>query len=133
MKQRAVRNPIQAVPAGTFVVAPMLRLARGFSLPLLMVGAGLALTSKTVQNKAAETASPLIDRGRVMHDAADQASSLGRSAVDTVLSVRDGMMGGAQDAAAGMSDNLRAAETSGTVTDSLKSSTQDAAQGQTTP
>jgi hypothetical protein len=76
LKQRAVQNPMQAVAAGTFVAVPMLRLARGFSLPLLMVGAGLALTSKTVRDKAAETASPLIDRGReMMHDVADQASS----------------------------------------------------------
>ena len=133
LKQRAVQNPMQAVAAGAFVAVPMLRLARGFSLPLLMVGAGLALTSKTVRDKAAETASPLIDRGReMMHDAADQASSLGRSAVDTVSSVRHGMMGEAQDAAVGMTDKFRsrAAETSGTVKDTLRSSMDDRRSGQ---
>jgi hypothetical protein len=131
LKQRAVQNPMQAVAAGAFVAVPMLRLARRFSLPLLMVGAGLALTSKTVRDKAAGTASPLIDRGReLMHDAADQASSLGRSAVDTVSSVRHGMMGEAQDASAGMTDNLRniAVETSVTVADTLRGSMDDAAQ-----
>lgn len=126
-----MQNPMQAVAAGAFVAVPMLRLARGFSLPLLMGGAGLALTSKTVRNRASETASPLIIRGReMMHDAADQASSLGRSAVDTVSSVRHGMMGEAQDAAAGMTDDLRniAAETSATVADTLRGSMDDAAQ-----
>jgi len=96
-----------------------------------MVGAGLALTSKTVRDKAAETASPLIDRSReMMHDASDQASSLGRSAVDTVPSVRNGMMGEAQDAVAGVTDDLRnkAAETSATIADSFKSSMDGAAQ-----
>ena len=45
LKQRAVQNPMQAVAAGAFVAVPVFRLARGLSLPLLMVGAGLALTS----------------------------------------------------------------------------------------
>jgi len=124
LKQRAVQNPMQALAAGAFVALPLLRLARGFSLPLLMVGAGLALTSKAVRDKAAETASPLLDRSReMMHQAVDQANSLGRSAVNTV-SVRRGMGSEAQEAAASTTDNLRnkAAETSETVADSLRSS-----------
>jgi hypothetical protein len=66
----------------------------------------------------------------MMHDTADQTSLLGRSAVGAVSSISNGMMGDAQDAAAGMRDNLRnlAAETSGTVTDSLRSSMGTAAQ-----
>jgi hypothetical protein len=130
LKQRAVQNPMEAVAAGAFVTVPMLRLARGFSLPLLMVGTGLALTSKTVRDKAAETASPLIDRGREMMHDASKASSLGRSAVDTASSVRHGMMGEVKDAAAGVTDDLRnkAAETSATIADTLRNSMDDAAQ-----
>ena len=52
LKQRAMENPMQAIVAGTAVAIPVLRLARGSSLPLLMIGAGLALTSKTVRDRA---------------------------------------------------------------------------------
>jgi Protein of unknown function (DUF3618) len=51
LKQQAMQNPMQAVAAGAFVAVPMLRLLRGFSLPLLMVGAGLALTSKQSETR----------------------------------------------------------------------------------
>ena len=43
IKQRAMENPMQAIAAGTAVAVPLLRLARGSSLPFLMIGAGLAL------------------------------------------------------------------------------------------
>lgn len=36
-----MENPMQAIAAGTAVAVPVLRLARGFPLPLLMFGAGL--------------------------------------------------------------------------------------------
>ena len=58
LKQQAMENPMQAIAAGTAVAVPLLRLARGFPLPLLMIGAGLALTSKTVRDRAAEAAAP---------------------------------------------------------------------------
>src|SRR3569832_1093521 len=61
LKQRAMDNPLQAIATGTAVAVPMLRLARGFPLPLLMITAGLALTSKTVRGRAAEMAAPAID------------------------------------------------------------------------
>ena len=131
LKQQAMQNPMQAVAAGAFVAVPMLRLLRGFSLPLLMVGAGLALTSKTVRDKAVETSSPVIDRARaMMDDGAEQNSSLGRSAVDTLSSVRNGMMGDAQDAAQGTMDNLRnrAAQTAETVTDTVRSGMEGASE-----
>ena len=44
LKQQAMDNPMQAVAAGTAIAVPVLRLARGFPLPLLMIGAGLALS-----------------------------------------------------------------------------------------
>ena len=42
IKQRAMENPMQAIATSTAVAVPVLRLARGSSLPLLMIGAGLA-------------------------------------------------------------------------------------------
>ncbi len=53
LKRQAMENPMQAIAAGTAVAVPMLRLARAFPLPLLMMGAGLALTSKPVRTRAA--------------------------------------------------------------------------------
>ena len=38
LKQQAMENPMQAIAAGTAVAVPALRLARGFPLPLLMMG-----------------------------------------------------------------------------------------------
>ena len=49
---------MQAIAAGTAIAVPIMRLARGFPLPLLMIGAGLALSSKTVRERAAEAAAP---------------------------------------------------------------------------
>ena len=58
LKQQAMDNPMQAIAAGTAIAVPAMRLARGFPLPLLMFGAGLALSSKTVRDRAAEAAAP---------------------------------------------------------------------------
>ena len=53
---------MQAIAAGSAVAVPVLRLARGSSLPLLMIGAG-AMTSKTC-GPAAEAAAPAMDKAR---------------------------------------------------------------------
>src|SRR6478736_7751416 len=73
MKQRAMDNPMQAVAASAAVAVPLLRLARGFPLPLLMIGAGLALTSKTVRDRAAEATAPV---GQMLDDVAERAQGL---------------------------------------------------------
>ena len=62
LKQQAMENPMQAIAAGTAVAVPALRLARGFPLPLLMIGAGLALSSKIVRTRAADAAAPTIEK-----------------------------------------------------------------------
>ena len=64
LKQQAMDNPMQAIAAGTAIAVPALRLARGFPLPLLMIGAGLALSSKTVRDRAAEAAAPGVEKAR---------------------------------------------------------------------
>ena len=77
IKQRAMENPMQAIAASTAVAVPVLRLARGSSLPLLMIGAGLALTSKTVRDHAAEATAPAMDRAKdMLDDAAERAQAL---------------------------------------------------------
>jgi hypothetical protein len=100
LKQQAMDNPMQAIAAGTAVAVPALRLARGFPLPLLMIGAGLALSSKTVRDRAAEAAEPAIEKAReVIDETAERAQSL-----------RDGMrkaMSHAERQAAGMADETQ--------------------------
>ena len=77
LKQQAMENPMQAIAAGSAVAVPALRLARGSSLPLLMIGAGLALTSKTVRDRAAEVTAPAMDKARgMLDDAAERAQAL---------------------------------------------------------
>ena len=72
LKQQAMDNPMQAIAAGTAIAVPAIRLARGFPLPLLMIGAGLALSSKTVRDRAAEAASPGIEKAREVIDEASE-------------------------------------------------------------
>jgi hypothetical protein len=100
LKQQAMDNPMQAIAAGTAIAVPALRLARGFPLPLLMISAGLALSSKTVRDRAAEAAEPAIEKVR---DAIDQTS-------ERAQSLSDGMrkaMSHAERQAAGMTDEAR--------------------------
>lgn len=122
LKQQAMDNPMQAIAAGTAVAVPAMRLARGFPLPLLMIGAGLALSSKTVRDRAAEAAAPAIEKaGEVIDEAAERAQSLGdgmRQAMSHAERQAAGMAGEARetagemaDAASGMAGDLKARAT----------------------
>ena len=134
LKQQAMQNPMQAMAAGAIVGVPLLRLARGFPLPLLMIGAGLALSSKTFRAQVADAAAPGIDRAKEMiDDATERTQSLRRDAAGAVSSVRrqaNGLAGDAQDAAQGTMDNLRnrAAQTADTVTDTVRSGMEGASE-----
>lgn len=64
LKQQAMDNPMQAVAAGLAVGFPLLRVARSVPLPLLMIGAGLALSSKSVRERATEAAAPAFDKAK---------------------------------------------------------------------
>src|SRR3569833_383468 len=69
LKQQMMDNPMRAVATGAAVGIPLLRIARGVPLPLLMIGAGLALTSKTVRDRASDASGSLMDKaGRMLGD-----------------------------------------------------------------
>ena len=108
VKQQAMENPMQAIAAGTAIAVPVLRLARGFPLPLLMIGAGLALSSKTIRDRAAEAAAPEIEKAReVMGETAARAQSLGdgmRRAISDAERQAAGMASEAQDTTSGIAD-----------------------------
>jgi hypothetical protein len=134
LKQHARENPMQAIAAGTAIAVPILRLARDFPLPLLMIGAGLALSSKTVRERAAEAAAPAADKAReLMGDAMERAQSLqgdAQEAVSSAWNQATGVANKAQEAAAGAADDIgnRAAQVAGTVADKLRTGI-DAASG----
>jgi hypothetical protein len=126
LKQRARENPMQAIAAGTAVAVPVLRLARGFPLPLLMIGAGLAMSSKTVRERAAEAAVPAIDKAsEIIDDAAKRAQLLRDNVKDAVSPGRSeatDVANDAQDRVAGVADDRsnHAVQATNTVTDKLK-------------
>jgi hypothetical protein len=111
LKQQAMENPMQAIAAGTAVAVPALRLARGFPLPLLMIGAGLALTSKTVRASATEAAAPAIDKAKEMAgEAADRVQSVSQDAADAVSATGRRVAEMASDVqarTAGLADDLK--------------------------
>jgi hypothetical protein len=134
LKQQAMDNPMQAIAAGTAIAVPAMRLARGFPLPLLMIGAGLALSSKTVRDRAAEAAAPGIDKAReVIGETTERAQSLGdgmRKAMSHAERQAAGMAGETResagemaDAASGMAGDLRdrAAQAADAVADKVRS------------
>jgi hypothetical protein len=69
-------NPMQAVAAGTAVAVPAFKIIRSVPLPLLMIGAGLALTSSRVRGAVADKVSQTLqtaDGGNAMDDATSAA------------------------------------------------------------
>ena len=125
LKRQAMDNPMQAVAAGSAIAVPLFRLARGFPLPLLMIGAGLALTSKTVRNRVNEAAAPAMDMAGNM--IAEKANSMGGSVEDAVSWAREQSTDTAtraRDAVAGMTEQVlnQATQASTTVSEKLKGS-----------
>jgi hypothetical protein len=108
LKQQAMDNPMQAIAAGTAVAVPAMRLVRGFPLPLLMIGAGLALSSKSVRDRAAEVAAPGVEKAKEFLDqTTERAQSLSdgmRKAMSHAERQAAGMADEAQETAGGMAD-----------------------------
>lgn len=89
LKRQAMENPMQAIAAGTVLSVPVLRLARAFPLPLLMMGAGLALTSKSVRDRASKAAAPSIEKAEELVDqAVDQSRSFANGVKDGLSSAQ---------------------------------------------
>ncbi|MCA1374483.1 MULTISPECIES: DUF3618 domain-containing protein [Bradyrhizobium] len=136
LKQQIMDNPMGAVAAGAAVGVPLLRLVRGTPLPLLMIGAGLALTSKTVRDRAADVTAPVMDKaGHMLEEVAESARAMQGDAKETLSSAQSrtaGMADDAQEKAAGIAADLResAARAASFASEKLKSgmnATRDAA------
>jgi len=127
LKQRAMDNPLQAMAAGAAVAVPMLRVVRGVPLPLLMITAGLALSSKTVRGRAAEVADPAMDKtGDMMNQAAERAQAFVGDVKHTVSSAHSqatDLANEAQSRAGHLADDVsaHAANATGVLNDNIKS------------
>jgi hypothetical protein len=134
LKQHAKENPMQAIAAGTAIAVPVVRMVRGFPLPLLMIGAGLALSSKNVRERAAAAAAPAAEKAQeITGDAMQRAQSLQGDIREAVYSARSKaaeMANEAYAAATGVADDIgnRAEEVAGSANDTLKAG-MDAASG----
>jgi hypothetical protein len=126
LKRQAMENPMQAIAAGTAIAVPVLRLARAFPLPLLMMGAGLALTSKSVRDRASKAAAPSMDKaGQEFDQAIDQSRSFANVVKDGIASAQSRVtdaLQGAGDRAGDLATDLggRAAGTQRTTADQIK-------------
>ncbi|MEH2670873.1 hypothetical protein CO683_38115 [Bradyrhizobium ottawaense] len=127
LKQQIMDNPMRAVAAGAALGVPLLRLVRGTPLPLLMIGAGLALTSKTVRNRAADASGLVMDKaGRLLEEVTEGARSMPGDVKETLSFAQSraaGMADDAQDKAAGLAADLRAnaAQAASFASEKLKS------------
>jgi ElaB/YqjD/DUF883 family membrane-anchored ribosome-binding protein len=83
LKQQAMDNPMQTLAAGTAVALPVFKMIRSVPVPLLMIGAGLALASPKARGAIADKVSASLktpDGGNVIDEARDMARGTWRSA-----------------------------------------------------
>jgi ElaB/YqjD/DUF883 family membrane-anchored ribosome-binding protein len=127
LKQQIMDHPMRAVAAGAAVGVPLLRMLRGTPLPLLMIGAGLALTSKTVRDRAADVTGPVMDKAEhMLGEVTEGARAVQGDAKETLSSAQSraaGMAADAQEKAAGLASDLRAsaAQAASFASEKLKS------------
>ena len=122
LQRRARENPLQAVAVGAGLAYPLWNIMRAIPAPLLLIGAGLALSRSTVVRETTDQvmaqARESISEGgdavrRTMHDARDAANSMVDRAADLASSVKERVTGAAMDAAASIKDRGDAAVESG--------------------
>jgi hypothetical protein len=129
LKERALQNPIQAIAAGAAVTLPLMRVARGIPLPFLMIGAGLALSSKTVRGRVQEAVDPVKERaGQVVSGTRTDARRFQDGVQETVSSIR-AEAAGVADAATQAAGDLKdkATQTFDTLVDRASGSANVAA------
>lgn len=81
LKRQAMENPLQALAAASAIAWPALRVARAIPLPMLLIGAGFALSSSKLRGKAAEAIAPALDTvNAAVGDASAKACDFGDAA-----------------------------------------------------
>ena len=120
LQRRARENPLQAVAVGAGLAYPLFNLMRAIPAPLLLIGAGLALSRSTAlreatdqaMSQARDTVAEATDSARdALHDMRDAAGSVLDRGSELVSSVTEGISNTARDATAsikGGADTSRA-------------------------
>ena len=121
--QRRVReNPLQAVAVGAGLAYPLFNLMRAIPAPLLLIGAGLALSRSTAvreatdqaMTQARDTFADATDSARrTLHDMRDAAGSALERGSEFASSVADGISNTARDAAASIKGSADASRQTG--------------------
>src|SRR5215212_3099942 len=103
LQRRARENPLQAVAVGAGLAYPLWNLMRAIPAPLLLIGAGLALSRSTAVRDATDQA---IARAR---EAAEEASDATRRKMDELRDSADSMRERASGLVSSMTDRVRSA------------------------
>jgi hypothetical protein len=117
VKQQAMDNPMQALAAGTAIAVPAFKIIRSVPLPLLMIGAGLALASPKVRGAVADKVSEGL-KASGGSELIDDAKGKARDAWQSAASQVEGKMDDARSAVASASAETR--ETAAHVADDVR-------------
>jgi ElaB/YqjD/DUF883 family membrane-anchored ribosome-binding protein len=117
LKQQAMDNPMQTAGTAMAMAIPALRLVRAIPFPLMMIGAGLAMTSKRVRGAVAEhmpfdvdaATGQASDIAGAVSDAANEVAGTARQRFDAARDNIRRTAHDARDAVAGTYDNVQKA------------------------
>jgi hypothetical protein len=144
LRQRASDNPLQAAAVVAAAAYPALSLARAIPVPLMLIGAGLFLTTRRGQDSAAAMTDKMNDAGRrvsetvsemtesvtqtagkmtdsVAQTASDMTNKMTARVTETVSGLRDQAASAAGTISAGAKSMLPHAATSGDGTEAVTS------------
>ncbi len=108
LKQQALDNPMQTLAAGSAIAVPAFKMIRSVPLPLLMIGAGLALTSSRIRSAVADQMSATLttaDGSNVF----DDATALARDGWKSAKAQAERVMDDARNAVTDKAADLREA------------------------
>ena len=106
LRQRAADNPLQAAAVAAAVAYPALSLARAIPVPLMLIGAGLFLTTKRGQDSAAAMKDKMNDAGRRV---SETVSEMTESVTQTASEMTDKVTSRVSDTVSGLRDQATAA------------------------
>lgn len=104
MSARARENPLQALAAGAAIAVPLLKIVRSVPLPLLLIGGGYWLSTKSGR-EALSVANEKI--GETVEAARSQTSGMMASAGQTAADLKDSAMAGVADASSSVASTVQ--------------------------
>ena len=98
LRQRAMDSPIQAIAIGAAAAAPVVRLARGVPMPLLLMATGLAISSKAAREQASHLVGPIVERAQdLASEATGRVQTAGQALKETAAGAVEQMTSTATD------------------------------------